>query len=196
MPKREIYGDRTAYLVTNIKSSSALRYEVELTPAQTSGSETVFSGGVGWGNKYIQFGGIPGGTTLWRAYGNTTGSSSVNWQPGDWATAIVDEGKFYKDSTLLATLSYTDFETDNKMALWCAYRSGTASEKSAGGFRSFKAISKADGSVVGHLIPCKHNGENGMYDIEGMTWHGNSASSGAFTINYTRNGQPWTPSTP
>ena len=35
---------------------------------------------------------------------------------------------------------------------------------------------------IAHMIPCKHNGENGMYDIERMRWFGNANTSGSFTI--------------
>ena len=64
----------------------------------------------------------------------------------------------------------------NRPSIWHGFFNG----------RSFKMRGKA------HMIPCKHNGQNGMYDIERMRWFGNANSSGSFTIPDIS----YTPSTP
>lgn len=53
-------------------------------------------------------------------------------------------------------------------------------------------------SIVFNGVPCKHNGQSGLYDIESMTWKGNEAGSGSFNLGYTlADGvTPWTPPTP
>ena len=183
---RQIAGNGTSYLVTNVKSSSALIYEADIAPYIVSGSATIISGGIGWGNKYIQFGGIPGGTTLWRAYGNSTGSTGISaWNTGVWGKVTIDSGKFYRDDTLLTTISYTDFETDNMMGLWCAYRSGTASEISQGQFRNFVAKDKATGNIVARLVPYIKNGQKGMIDLVSGTFCGDATGNNGFTISET-----------
>jgi len=41
---------------------------------------------------------------------------------------------------------------------------------------------RSGANKLANFVPCKHNGQNGMYDIERMRWFGNANSSGSFTI--------------
>lgn len=51
---------------------------------------------------------------------------------------------------------------------------------------------RSGANKLANFVPCKHNGENGLYDIDRMRWFGNANSQGSFTIPDIS----YTPSTP
>ena len=53
-----------------------------------------------------------------------------------------------------------------------------------------------DGNCVREAYPFIRNGVNGFIDVIGGGFYPNANNVGTLTIAYTRNGQPWTPSTP
>ena len=53
---------------------------------------------------------------------------------------------------------------------------------------------RSGANKLANFVPCKHNGENGLYDIERMRWFENANTSGSFSIEYTLpDGTQWTP---
>lgn len=55
-----------------------------------------------------------------------------------------------------------------------------------------------DNGDVAWFVPFVKNGVNGILEIVSGTWKGNenTSANSSYTISYTRNGTPWTPSTP
>ena len=89
------------------------------------------------------------------------------------------ENKVFKlDGVAKATSTAASF-TSTKTFCFPGYNDGYADR---GYMPAALPIAFCEVDGVANMIPCKHNGQNGMYDIERMRWFGNANSSGSFTI--------------
>lgn len=180
MPVRWLVGDGTAYITTQIIPSTNTLFKMYCKFPDTSGN---YRNGV-----------INGPSTPIRYYfGSMSGSFCMGYGTNQFAHSLVradtnphlfvlGQRKLVIDGTVYSPSNITTdpvliapvgiFYVNNP------FDGNTFNAKESVGY----CIFETNGVVQGHFIPCKHNGQCGLYDIEGMTWYGNANTSGSFTI--------------
>ena len=198
MPIRVIGTTDGAYINTEIipnNYSHYYQYETEWEVARIINNTCILgavANGSAAGNVYFS----GSDCQVWGAYNwvNTglTFTVAANTRYYDFIKFDIDNNKGYR------TLNGSSLEKDVDMRarvtipffLFAYNNAGSPGQQSQNIFARYKF--EGDGVSVAHMIPCKHNGQNGMYDIERMRWFGNANSSGSFTIPDIS----YTPSTP
>ena len=198
MPIRFLKGDGYSWIDTGIKPTNKTRLYI---PKAYWGDDTQWSsystdagisytdnGSTGdngfgfnlWGqNLYIGFGGYtsPGSVAKNVMY-------SFDMNKGAWRVTRSNGADWS------GTMSGNPQPTTT-LALFGWRRSGNTPYLS----RMYKdeAYIYTDDVLTKHFVPCTN--KNGMVDLVNMVFHPNQGT-GTFGEAYTRNGQPWTPSTP
>ena len=159
----------TQWIDTEVLARNGLKISVKVTSAGSSAS--IYGGGNGWGNSYLQtsFGTTGGKNVFYFGYGSYAAcpDTTVNWKSGDTFEIVEDDNEFYVNNKKLGAAAKTTFQTAYPIALFCYNRSGSHGEHSKDTIYYFKI---EDGNeVLIDLIPVKFTNEDSetegaMYD--------------------------------
>ena len=169
MPTRRLKGDGVAYLHIPVAINTTDRIKIDITNEETASSYQPF------------FDTETYSLACWlsssSAVTTLTGTEAMfNCSQGAHVFEKIG-GAWYVDGVQKQTKSIQSIDFDG---FWLYTWSGAKSRVNKGSMKV--AIVGAENNEKFYGIPCKHNGQCGLYDIEGMIWYGNANSSGSFTI--------------
>lgn len=163
-----IQNTSTAYINTNFKPNQDTRIVAEMqTVTSTSYGRFLGAGSYDRTNA-IQFDYETGANgTLHVSWGTVAGWTIYSSCVGDYNKHTYDWNKneFYRDNTLIGSVTYGNFQCTDYLAIFGNILNGTAENFLYGRMYSFQIYD--NGTLVRDLVPCKRDSDDkyGAYDI-------------------------------